>query len=166
MSDSGPLIWLARINRLSLLRTLFGGVVVPERVWAEVSSGGSADSVLIGEALGEGWVRVEGGVGGEASALVRVSGLHLGEAEAVLLARRLGALFLVDEREASATARVFGVRPMGTLGVLLMGLAEGCLALGEFLECLDLLVGSGFWLSLDVYRRAVAEARLIAGEEA
>jgi predicted nucleic acid-binding protein len=98
--------------------------------------------------------------------LVRVSGLHLGEAEAVLLARRLGALFLVDEREASATARVFGVRPLGTVGVLLIGLAEGCLALGEFMECLDLLVGSGFWLSVDVYRRAVAEARLIAGEEA
>jgi len=139
---------------------------VPERVWAEVSSGGSADSVLIREALGEGWVRVEGVVGGEASALVEVSGLHLGEAEAVLLARRLGALFLVDEREASATARVFGVRPLGTVGVLLMGLAEGSLALGEFVECLDLLVGSGFWLSVDVYRKAMAEARLIAGEGA
>ena len=139
---------------------------MPERVWAEVSSGGSADSVLIREALGEGWVRVEGVVGGEASALVEVSGLHLGEAEAVLLARRLGALFLVDEREASATARVFGVRPLGTVGVLLMGLAEGSLALGEFVECLDLLVGSGFWLSVDVYRKAMAEARLIAGEGA
>lgn len=166
VSDSGPLIWLAKINRLSLLKRLFGEVVVPERVWAEVSSGGSADSVLIREALGEGWVRVERGVGGEASALVEVSGLHLGEAEAVLLARSMGALFLVDEREASATARVFGVRPLGTLGVLLLGLCEGFLSFDEFEECLDTLIGSGFWLSVDVYRRALASARLIEGERA
>lgn len=36
----------------------------------------------------------------------------------------------------------------------------------EFEECLDMLIGSGFWLSVDVYRRALASARLIEGERA
>jgi predicted nucleic acid-binding protein len=155
---------LAKINRLSLLRSLFCEVFVPERVWAEVSAGVSADAVTIREAREEGWLRVEGGEAEGASALVGVSGLHRGEAEAVLLARRLEALFLVDEREASATAVVFGVRPLGTVGVLLQGLSEGLLSFDGFVGCLDQLVESGFWLSVDVYRRALAAARLVAGE--
>jgi len=53
VSDSSPLIWLAKINRLSVLKHLFGEVVVPEKVKAEVSSGRSADSLLIKEALGK-----------------------------------------------------------------------------------------------------------------
>ena len=166
VSDSSPLIWLAKINRLSILKHLFGEITIPEKVRGKVSSGGSADSLLFREALAEGWVRVSGEVDDDASDLVRVSGLHPGEAEAVLLARRPGALFLVDEREASGTARVFGVRSMGTVGVLLFGLAEGHLTFDEFVECLDLLIACGFWLSVDVYKKALTEARLIAGERA
>jgi predicted nucleic acid-binding protein len=161
VSNSSPLIWLAKINRLGVLKSLFGAIIVPEKVRAEVSSGESADSLLIREAFREGWLRVSGEAD-DASALVGVSGLHQGEAEAVLLARRLGSLLLVDEREATGTARVFGVRPLGTVGVLLLGLAEGRLTFDEFSECLDLLIASGFWLHVDVYKRALAEARLIA----
>lgn len=161
VSNSSPLIWLAKINRLGILKSLFGEVVVPEKVRVEVSSGGSADSLIIREAFAEGWLRVSGEVE-DASALAGVSGLHPGEAEAVLLARRLGALLLVDEREATGTARVFGVRPLGTVGVLLLGLAEGHLTFDEFSGCLDLLIAGGFWLHVDVYRKALAEARLIA----
>jgi len=57
---------------------------------------------------------------------------------------------------ASEMARVFGVRCLGTVGVLLLGLAEGLLGLGEFVECLDVLIGLGFRLSVEVYRKALA----------
>jgi len=130
----------------------------------EVSSGEYADSLLIREASEEGWIRVLEVEESGASDLVRVSGIHLGEAEAVFLACRLEALFVVDDREGSATARVFGVRCLGTVGVLLLGLAEELLGLGEFVECLDVLIGLGFRLSVEVYRKALAEARRIAGD--
>jgi predicted nucleic acid-binding protein len=163
VSDSGPLIWLAKIDRLRLLRLLFGEVIIPAEVERETVSGRSADSMIIGEALAEGWMSVSRVGADEAVALVGVSGLHLGEAEAILLARRIGALFLVDEREASSTARVFGVRAMGTVGVLLLALREGHLVFDEFVECLDLLVAGGFWLSVDVYKKALDGARSITG---
>lgn len=161
--DSSPLIWLAKANMLSVLRKLYGEVIIPKTVWVEVSRGESADALVIIEAKAEGWVKVVDEEESGASDLIRVSGIHRGEAEAILLARKLGALFVVDDREGSGTARVFGVQSLGTVGVLMLGLAEGLLSLDAFLECLDGMIDLGFWLSVEVYRKAVAEARRIAG---
>lgn len=164
VSNSSPLIWLAKINKLSILKLLYGEVVIPEKVHAETSSGRSADSILIKKAMEEGWIRVLSEENGESLALAEVAGIHLGEAEAILLARRLGVILVVDEREASATAQVFGVRSIGTVGVLMLALARNHLTLKEFEKCLDLLIADGFWLTVDVYKRALEEARSIVGE--
>jgi predicted nucleic acid-binding protein len=74
----------------------------------------------------------------------------------------LGTELIVDEREAFTTAQMFGVRPVGTIAVLLLALARGELTLNEFKECLDMLIASGFWLSIDVYNKALEEAQSIA----
>lgn len=58
---------------------------------------------------------------------------------------------------------MFGVQSLGTVGVLMLGLAEGLLSLDAFQECLDGMIDLGFRLSVEVYRKAVAEARRIAG---
>lgn len=164
VSDSSPLIWLSKVNRVHLLRHLFGKVIVPERVRFEVVRGKSADAVLIREAFRDGWIIVEASTDG-VDELMEVSGIHGGEAEAILLARELGALFLVDDREASVVARVFGVRCLGTVGVLLSGLSSGLVDYGEFVECVDEMIGLGFRLSVDVYRGVLREARRIAEDE-
>jgi hypothetical protein len=164
--NSSPLIWLAKAGRLTVLRRLFGEVSIPRVVYDEVSLGESADSLLIREAVEEEWIRVVDVEEGGARDIVEVSGIHRGEAEAILLARGVGALFVVDDREGSATARVFGVATLGTVGLLLLALGEGLFGLDEFVDCLDALMGLGFRLSVEVYRRALAEARRIAGERA
>lgn len=162
VSDSNPLIWLAKSGRLDLLRRLFGVVLVPPVVREEVLRGDSADVVLIGEAFREGWLRVGSSEGG--LELGGVSGLHSGEADAVLLARGFGALFLVDDREASAVARVLGVQCLGTVGVLLLGLSMGLFGFDDFVECLNRMVGLGFRLGVEVYRGALEEAKRLATE--
>ena len=164
VSNSNPLIWLTKINRLSLLKTLFGEVIIPGKVCTETTSGESVDSILIRKAVEEGWIKVLDEEAKEAQELVQVSGIHLGEAEAILLAKELRVDLIIDEREASATARVFGVRPMGTIAVLLLALAKSQLTFSEFKECLDLLITSSFWLTVDVYKRALDEAQTIANE--
>ena len=159
VSNSSPLIWLARIGRLTLLKTLFGQAAIPRRVCEEATSEKqSADAVLISKAIEDGWIKVSEEKMEEASVLADVSGLHLGEAEAILLAKKLGTELIIDEREASTTAQMFGVRPIGTIAVLLLALARDQLTLNEFKECLDRLIASGFWLSVDVYKKALEEA--------
>lgn len=162
VSNSSPLIWLAKIGRLVLLKILFGGVIVPRRVYEEATlKRRSADSVLISKAVEDGWIRVSDEEMEEASILADRSGIHLGEAEAILLAQKLGTELIIDEREGSATAQIFGVRPIGTIAVLLLALARDQLTVNEFKECLDRLISLGFWLSVDVYNGALEEARLI-----
>jgi predicted nucleic acid-binding protein len=157
------LIWLAKIGRLKILRGLFGEIVIPMRVYEESAlRKRSADAVLIGRAVEEGWIKVSEERMGEADALADVSGIHLGEAEAILLAQRLDTELILDEREASATAQMFGVRPIGTIAVLLLALAKDRLTLQEFRECLNGLLASGFWLTVDVYNEALEAARSIA----
>jgi len=163
VSNSSPLIWLAKIGKLKLLKTVFGGVIVPKRVYEEATlDKQSADSVLIDKAVEDGWIKVSEEEMEEASILADRSGIHLGEAEAILLAQKLRTELIVDEREGSATAQIFGVRPLGTIAVLLLALGRGQLTLDEFKECLGNLIASGFWLSVDVYNRALEEAQSIA----
>ncbi len=166
VSNSSPLIWLAKIGRLTLLKDLFGEVVIPRRVYVETALERKfADSVLIEEAMKEGWIRVSEEEVSNAQILAEVSGVHLGEAEAILLARKLGVELIADEREASVIAQMFGVRPIGTIAVLLLALAKGRLTISEFKECLDRLMAFGFWLSIDVYNKALEEARSIAKDK-
>lgn len=92
VSNSSPLIWLAKIGRLGFLRTLFGEVVVPRLVYEEsASQRRSPDAVLIGKAVEEWWMRVSEEAIEGTEILADASGIHLGEAEAILLAKRLRA---------------------------------------------------------------------------
>lgn len=158
--NSSPLIWLAKIGRLTLLKTLFGEIVIPMKVYEESAlRKQSADAVLIGKAVEERWIKVSEEMMEEAEALAEASGIHMGEAEAILLAQKLETELIIDEREASATAQMFGVRPIGTIAVLLLALARDRITLSEFRECLDRLLASGFWLTIDVYNEALEAAR-------
>jgi len=162
VSNSSPLIWLAKIGKLTLLKILFGEVSIPRKVHIEITlEKQSADSILIGEAVKESWIKVSEEQIEGAQVLADVSGIHLGEAEAILLAQKLGAELIIDEKEASVTAQMFGVRPIGTIAVLLLALAKNQLTISEFKECLDRLVAFGFWLTVDVYNKALEEAQSI-----
>jgi len=159
VSNSSPLIWLAKIGRLTILKTLFGEIAIPKRVYEEAAlRKQSADAVLIGKAVEEGWIKTSEEKVEGSEALAGVTGIHLSEAEAILLAQKLGTELIIDEREASVTAQMFGVRPIGTVAVLLLALARDQITLREFRGCLDSLLASGFWLTVDVYNKVLEEA--------
>ena len=88
-----------------------------------------------------------------------MSGIHLGEAEAIFLAQKLGTELIIDEGEASTTSQMSGVRPIGTIAVLLFALAGDELTINKFKECLDRLIASGFWLSIYLHNKALEEAQ-------
>jgi predicted nucleic acid-binding protein len=120
--DAGPLIYLAGARHLSLLVQLFERVVVPRYVYDEVVIAGAG---LMGadEVAAATWLEVEDVVPDPGLAL----GLDRGEAAAILLAARLGAILLCDDQAGRTEAARRGIPVIGTFGVLLQAKRGGLL---------------------------------------
>lgn len=62
VSNTSPLIWLSKIGRITLLKKLFGDVVVPDEVYREaVERGlqeGFSDALAIKECVEQGWIKI------------------------------------------------------------------------------------------------------------
>ena len=149
ISDTSPITNLAAVDKLDLLRALFGIVVIPP-----------ADSrELEGHALLPPGVEVRE-VGDHSMVMRLLQDLDLGEAEALALAVELKAdRLLIDERRGREVAARLGLRFIGVLGVLLEAKDRGHIAAVR--PVIDQLSRSSrFWLS-DRLRREVLKA---AGE--
>ena len=150
VADASPLIALARIGRLELLREVFGTLFLPDAVWREVVESGvgraGADAVLHA-----GWIERRSVADAALVAVLRRD-LGAGEAEAIVLARETGAaLVLMDERMGRAAARRLGLRVTGLVGVLIEARERGLLAdAGSVVEALQ--QRAGFWLSEELRR--------------
>ena len=118
--NASPLISLARIGRLDLLRAEGRDVLIPAAVAEEIFAGPDGDAAsiaLTARAFNEPVVsaqRVE----------VLEWGLGTGETAVLSLALDRGATAVIDDREARAAARVLGVRLIGTLGVVIRARRE------------------------------------------
>ena len=62
ISNSTPLIYLAKINKLDLLKSLFNEVFIPQEAKNEVVDKGKLlgkkDAYLVEKAISEGWLKV------------------------------------------------------------------------------------------------------------
>ncbi len=123
-SDTSALSYLGKLDRLALLPQLFGEVVVPPEVMAELERG-SPSATLLQVIRQTGWIRVMEPVDrAEIAELERL--LDRGEAEAIVLAEELKAtLLLIDEYDGRKIAEERGIEITGTLGVLLRGKRAG-----------------------------------------
>jgi predicted nucleic acid-binding protein len=131
VADAGPLIGLARIDRLSLLQSLYGSVVIPEQVWAELRGDSDRpEAHALAAALDAGAIRVQALIRSAEAELDRLRLLlDAGEAAAILLAQQIPCRFLlIDERRGREIARRRGVPVAGLSGVLLAAKRSGLLA--------------------------------------
>jgi predicted nucleic acid-binding protein len=163
VADAGPLIGLARIDRFALLTSLYGPVLVPSPVLAELCADADRPgSQVLSAALAQGAIQPRALVPGCEPELARL-GLLLdaGEAAAILLSEQTDARFLlIDERRGREIARHRGVPVVGLAGVLLAAKRSGLLpSVGPMLADLS---GQGYRLA----DALVAEVLRLAGEGA
>ena len=95
VSNSSPLIALAKIGKLYILKELFGEIIIPKAVWDEVVVKGKgkpgAEEVEKAE-----WIKVRE-VRDKLSVEVLKGEIEIGEAEAIILAKELNADLLIWE---------------------------------------------------------------------
>jgi predicted nucleic acid-binding protein len=151
VSNTGPLIALANIGQFDLLRELFGKIIIPPAVCAEIQ-----DKTSVAALNAANWIVVQSAQDRLAVQLLR-EGLDAGESEAIVLARELESdLVLIDERAATRKARGIGLQTIGTLGVLLMAKEKGLVT--NLTPLLDQLHRAGFRMSDDLYRQVLDSA--------
>jgi predicted nucleic acid-binding protein len=116
VADSGPLIALAIIGHLDLLPRLYAQVLAPPAVWEEVTVQGRG---LPGayEVSQLPWLEIKAPEMPLLQALVIL--VDRGEAEAIALANSMpDSTVLLDDSRARRVAERFGIRRIGTLGIL------------------------------------------------
>ena len=161
VADATILIYLAKIDRLDLLDTLFDRVLVPEAVYEEVVTQGReqgyADALTIDEATDEyPSVQLPSDDAADRTAEIRGStDLGRGEVAAIALALAEDARCLTDDHAARRSAESLGVTVGGTIYVLLEALQADRLSHEEYIASLEALDESGFRMSARLYRQAV-----------
>ncbi|MFT4193463.1 DUF3368 domain-containing protein [Ottowia sp.] len=149
IADAGPLIALARIDALALLRELFGRVCITAMVQKEILPASAAfpDAALLARTLQEGWVEVVDEPPGGWKPLN--PGVDPGEASAIHTAcvwRDAGdaVLLVMDDRAGRLEARAHGIALVGTAAVIGMAKAEGLVPAARPL--LERLSQQGYYL--------------------
>ena len=144
VSNSSPIIHLAKIGKLSLLREYFNTIMVPESVFKECMAEGKDRKEVEAIKKAE-WIRVAEVQDKKLVKLLQ-SFLDDGESEAIALSLESGAdLILLDDSDARENARIYGLTVTGTLGVLLR--AKKDRKISSLKENIIKLRGSGFWVS-------------------
>jgi hypothetical protein len=165
VSNTSPLIWLSKIGKITLLKKLFGEVIIPEEVYREaVEKGlqeGFSDALAIKECIEQGWIKISKLNEREIKLCEKVRGhafeIHLGEAQAIILARETGALLLMDESSGRAFAETLGLKVKGTLYAIMKALRDKLLDRTEAKEMVLALVGKGFRIEPKLLARILRE---------
>lgn len=152
VSNTGPIVALAKADQLALLRLLYGEVLIPPAVHRELLAKAGPEAGRIDDGLA-GFLRVTpiSPPSGELDRLT--SGLGAGEQQAISLALEVGGLLVIDDRAGRKAAGELGIATTGAVGVLLKAKQEGHLAMiGPVLETIR---SHGYWLSDAVVETAM-----------
>jgi hypothetical protein len=158
VSNTGPLIALAKADQLSLLERLFGQVLIPPAVHRELLAKSGREAARLDDAL---TCFIEVSQAPQLTPEVKVATLRLGpgERQAIALAYEGKALLVIDDRLGRAAARRLGLAITGLAGVLIRAKEAGLIAAVRPL--LEEIRQRGYWLSdelLDVAARLAGEA--------
>ena len=166
VSNSSPLIYLAKVSRLNLLKKVYGKVWIPEAVFDEAITQGKilkiTDAAILEEAVGR-WIfkeRIKPETDSKYAFLDENDRIGQGEKQALRLCKQLNAdIFIVDDKEARRVARILKIRPMGTCGILILAFRKGLISATEVEQILGDLIEAKFRIDSTVYRLVIKELK-------
>jgi len=120
ISDTGPIISLATIDKLKILNSLFDEVFIPKAVWEELTRDDTKDfNRRIFDYFKDKIKEIS--VNNELAFI-----MDYGESEAVKLYKELNADFLlIDDKKARKLAENFDIKCVGTIGILSIAKENG-----------------------------------------
>ena len=146
VSDTGPIIGLAKANRLSLLKNLFEKVLIPPMVRKELFAKTGDEAELIDNALTD-FIQVSEINPLDETAKLILEGLSEGERQAIGVAASMenDVILLIDDRAGRQAAEKLNIKITGLVGVLLMAKERGLIK--SVVDVIEEVRNNGYWLS-------------------
>ncbi|MEM2896088.1 MAG: hypothetical protein QXG01_00690 [Candidatus Bathyarchaeia archaeon] len=166
-SNASPIIALAKIGRLKLLKDLYQTVLISPFVKVEsVDKGkelGAPDAREIEKAIDKGWIKVIELTKNQNQIIQRLiseAGIGFGEAGALTLAREKRIPLILDDKEARALAKSWDLECTGTVMVLYEAFIKNLISYDELVE--DLAKSTRvMWISMDVITDVIKKAKKV-----
>ncbi len=156
-TNSTPLIYLAKLSYLHLLRDLFDEVIAPADVTREVLSGktyGYQDAGMAEKGKQDGWLReVELSEAQEAEVLQlrrTFSDISKAGGAAIVVAKGAGVPVCLDDSRAAKVAELMGVGHLGTLAIILLATQRGLMQKKDARRLVLALPERGFFVTHDL----------------
>jgi len=165
VSDSTPLIHLAKAGCIDILFSLYKEIYITKEVYREVVEEGlileQEDAVIIKEHIGKSLhVKNPGSSSGN---IIEKYSIHKGEADSIQLALEKEALLLINERDGRNAAKKEGIKVKGTIGVLFDSLKAGVIDNERALIVLSRFRDNpqDFWIEPDIIKSAMEKISFI-----
>lgn len=139
ISDASPIIALADIGELELLKLLYDTIVITDLVQSEI------------HAELPDWIKISTAYDSKQLQILELE-LDKGEASAIALAlKNPESRIILDESKGRAVAKRLGLQVIGTLGIIIKAKDKGLIDSGK--RILEKLEEHGFWLSESIKRQ-------------
>lgn len=157
--NSSPLIIFGKLNKIELLKKVLGNLDISESVYKEVVENGKLkdfpEAFIIEEAIKNEIIAIkklsETNRNKVISLLNFYKSLDYGEAETIALAlQEKQTEVLIDEKIARKVASLYGIRPIGSLRVLLLAFKNNLLNKDEIKQIIIDMTKEKFRLGADV----------------
>lgn len=146
ISNTSPLIFLAKIDRLDLLADY--ELIIPKQVYEEIGKGTETckeDAQKIKTLVERKIIRIE-----ETNINSELEKLNLGNGEKAAISLAIDKKIsnvLLDEKKSRSIARFYKLKPKGTIGLLVDAYKNNKIDKKEFTELIQKLVKEGYRIS-------------------
>ena len=151
---------LSRVDRLGILKELYGNIVIPIQVYEEILQGiseGYSFLETVDKVAEEGWTVFEAPTSKEGRKCFKelLVSVGYGEAAGIAVAKEQGLLFFSDDKKARQVAKEQGLEVSGTLDTLKLAVEEGMISIEESDKVLGEMIRGGYRSPITIYEGVV-----------
>jgi len=151
ISNATPLICLAKINQLEILKKLFTFIIVPESVKKEILVKGKAGYFAISKAIEENWIKIV-----DPKENIDL-GLGDGENSAINLAKEMKDKLIIDDAYAIKVAQAFNIEIIRTTTAIFMAVKKNIITKKQAISFINKLIDVGYYISPGYYSALLSE---------
>lgn len=150
VSDSSTLIILFDLQKTFYLSNIFKTVYIPRVVFEEISA--KQDIKL------PNFIKVKD-IRDKKELKVLKSLLDNGESEAILLAKEMDKVLIIDEKKGRKIAKNYGLKIIGLLGIILLNYKKGFIDKSQAKDFLKEVIDNGFRISKNLQEQFFKELK-------